>query len=262
MFNLPRWLDNLLSIERQQRTSGHYLIALLIVAFILGAISHQIWLSFAPEATPNSTSAKRKLQAQLQQQATTLASRNLALSIEQEANKNLQAMFSDQLVRQKELEKELAFYRSLMVPNQEVEGVVIHTVELAPAMLPKQQHLKVILTQLNKRKTNLKVNLDAELIGSQGNEVTQYKLSQLNKQKYTLDFKYFDVFETDFSLPDGFNLQRIKIKLVVKSARGIKGGEIEQVFSIADITSDLTNDKNDSSIILEQTTQVLDNPEQ
>ncbi|UCX05585.1 DUF6776 family protein [Shewanella glacialimarina] len=237
MLNYHRLLDKLKVIERQKRASGTYLITLVLIAFITGALCHQIWLSFAPEAAPNSESGKRKLILELDLQAKALASRNLALTIEQEANKNLQQMFSDQLIHQKNLEKELSFYRSLMIPDAEVEGVLIHGVELNRGILPEQQQLRVILTQQQKRQANLTVSIDADFIGVQNNQVSELNLTKLTDKKYNIDFKYFHIMEVDVTLPDSFTLQRVRIKVKVKPARGIKGGVVEQVYNIEDIVS-------------------------
>ena len=265
MLNYHRMLDTLKSIERKKRSSSSYLIALVLVAFVTGALSHQIWLSLAPEAAPNSVSGKRKLLSELDAQAKVLASRNLALIIEQEANKNLQEMFSEQLVRQKALEKELAFYRSVMVADAEVEGVMIHNVEINAGILPEQQQLRVILTQQQKRKANLKVVVDAVFIGIMDDKVTELTLSKLLGKKNSIDFKYFHIMDSDFILPDGFELQRVKVKVLVKSSRGVKGGEIEQVFNIADIaslTTEVTDNQKEPRVILEQNSQVSDNSPQ
>ncbi|QIR15270.1 DUF6776 family protein [Shewanella aestuarii] len=265
MLNYHRWLDRLQAIERKKRTSGSYLIALILTAFVIGVLSHQIWLSFAPEVIQHSSSGKRKLLDELEQQAKVLASRNLALTIEQEANKNLQQMFSEQLVRQKELEKELRFYRSLMVPETEVDGVMIHGVELLPGMVTNQQQLRVILTQQQKRKANVQVSVDADFIGVQADNVSEYRLSKLNDKTYQFGFKYFYVMDTDFSLPADFVLQRINIKVTVQAARGVKGGSIEQVFDLADINtinSEITNSEKEPRVILEQNSQVSDNSPQ
>jgi hypothetical protein len=43
--------------------------------------------------------------------------------------------------------------------------------------------------------------------------------------------------EVDVTLPDSFTLQRVRIKVKVKPARGIKGGVVEQVYNIEDIVS-------------------------
>ncbi|MCL1141935.1 DUF6776 family protein [Shewanella gaetbuli] len=265
MRNYHRWLDKILAFERKKRSSAMYLRALILISFFVGILTHQIWLSFAPEQTPNSSSGKRKLMQELELQAKTLASRNLALTIEQEANKNLQQMFSEQLVRQKALEKELAFYRDLMAPEKEVDGVTIYNAELKPGMLPQQKQLQLVLTQQKKRQSNIKVSVDADLIGVLDGQVKQYTLTELTQNKYNIDFKYFYILEAELDFPDNFELQRVTFNINVRANRGTKGGRLEQSYSVDELAPEdahLTDIEKESRVILEQNSQVSDNPSQ
>ena len=235
MLNYHRWLDRLQVLERKNRTSGIYLTGLMIVAFLLGAITFNLWLSFAPETTLNSVSGKRKLLQELKTQAQVLASRNLALSIAENANKEMQDLFSDQLIEQKKLEKELAFYRSVMVTDADVEGVAIHGVELSQGMVPEKYQLRLILTQLKKRKSTVKAHAKVMLLGIQNGKVTEISLNKLMNKKFDFEFKYFQIMDADITLPTGFNLQRILVKVKVRPSRGVKGGEIEQIFNVPEL---------------------------
>ncbi|MFT6978444.1 MAG: hypothetical protein ACJAZA_002182 [Shewanella psychromarinicola] len=255
MLNYHRWLDRLQVLGRKNRTSSIYLISLMLVCFLLGAISFNLWLSFAPEATPNSVSGKRKLLQELDTQAQALASRNLALSIAENANKEMQQMFSRQLTEQKALEKELAFYRSVMVTDADVEGVAIHGVEMSQGVLPEQYQLRLILTQLQKRKMKVKARASVMLLGVQNDHPVELSLSKLVNNKLDFEFNYFQIMDTDFVLPSGFNLQRISVKVKVSASRGVKGGEIEQTFNVPEL---LMGEK-ELRVILEQNSQVKDN---
>ncbi|MGX9463266.1 DUF6776 family protein [Shewanella sp. A14] len=255
MLNYHRWLDRLQVLERKNRTSSKYLIGLMAISFLLGAVSFNLWLSFAPEATPNSASGKRKLLQQLEAQSQVLASRNLALSIAENANKEMQDMFSGQLIEQKELEKELAFYRSVMVTDADVEGVAIHGVELSQGGIPQQYQLRLVLTQLQKRKAKVKARAEVMLIGMQNGQVTELSLDKLLNKKLDFEFSYFQIMDTDIIVPTEFSLQKITVKVKVKASRGVKGGEIEQTFNVPEL---LMGEK-ELRVILEQNSQVKDN---
>jgi len=255
MLNYHRWLDRLQVLERKNRTSSIYLLSLMLVCGLLGAISFNLWLSLAPEATPNSASGKRKLLQQFDTQAQALASRNLALSIAENANKEMQEMFSRQLTEQKALEKELAFYRSVMVADADVEGVVIHGVELSQGLMPEQYQLRLILTQLQKRKMKVNARATVMLLGLQNGQAVELSLSKLVNKELDFEFNYFQILDTDFTLPAGFNMQKISVKVKVNASRGVKGGEIEQVFNVPEL---LMGEK-ELRVILEQNSQVKDN---
>ncbi|GGB66755.1 hypothetical protein K8B83_18405 [Shewanella inventionis] len=255
MLNYHRWLDRLQVLERKNRTSSKYLLSLMFVSFLLGAVSYNVWLSFAPEATPNSASGKRKLLQQLDEQAQVLASRNLALSIAENANKEMQDMFSRQLVEQKTLEKELAFYRSVMVTDADAEGVAINTVELVQGASAERFQLRIVLTQLQKRKTKVKANAEVTLIGSQNGKASSLNLNKLLNKKLAFEFSYFQIMDSDIVLPAGFSLQKIAVKVTVNASRGVKGGSIEQTYNVPEL---LMGEK-ELRVILEQNSQVKDN---
>ncbi|WP_445773559.1 DUF6776 family protein [Shewanella sp.] len=255
MLNYHRWLDRLQVLERKNRTSSKYLLGLMLVSFLLGAVSFNLWLSFAPEATPNSVSGKRKLMQQLEEQAQELASRNLALSVAEHANKEMQDMFSSQLAQQKKLEKELAFYRSVMVTDADVEGVAINTVELAQGVSEERFQLRIVLTQLQKRKAKVKANAEVTLLGSQHGKPSSLSLTKLLNKKLAFEFNYFQIMDSDIVLPPGFSLQRIAVKVIVNQSRGVKGGTIEQIYNVPEL---LMGEK-ELRVILEQNSQVKDN---
>ncbi|MDD8059480.1 MULTISPECIES: DUF6776 family protein [Shewanella] len=255
MLNYHRWLDRLQVLQHKNRTSSKYLISLMLASFLLGALSYNLWLSFAPETTSNSASGKRKLLQQLDEQAQVLASRNLALSIAENANKEMQDMFSRQLTDQKALEKELAFYRSVMVTDADVEGVAINAVELSQGITAEQFTLRIVLTQLQKRKAKVKAQAEVMLIGIENDQTKELSLDKLLNKKLDFEFNYFQIMDSDFALPDGFNLQRIAVKVKVKASRGVKGGEIEQVYNVPEL---LMGEK-ELRVILEQNSQVKDN---
>jgi hypothetical protein len=255
MLNYHYWLDRLQALERRYMTNRRYLALLCFVMFLLGGISYRIWLDYAPDETQYSTSGKRKLIEALELQSQALASKNLALAIEQEANTAMQTMFSEQLTQQKTLEKELAFYRSVMAPENSAEGVAIHGLELVAGLTPERYQLRLILTQLQKRKLNVQGQALLTFIGMQDGKRKEYSLGQLTDKKFNFSFKFFQILETDISLPKGFTLARIKVNTKVRAGRGNKAASMEQVFEAKDIFPD----EKELGVILDQNSQVMDN---
>ena len=255
MFNYHRLLDKLHSWQRKHMSSRSMLPSLLFVTFLLGVLCHNVWLSLAPETASNSIKEKRKLQATIASQTQELASKNLALQVEQEANKTLQDMFSAQMAKQKSLEKELSFYRGLMAQNIEVEGITINDVELLKRSLDKHFQLKITLVQQQKNRQNLNAYADITLIGVSNGKQTSMPLQKLTNQKLSAEFKYFTVFNSDFVIPDDFVFEKIQIKVSVNAKRAVNGGKIDQTFNV----EALLNPKKEQPVILEQNSQVKDN---
>ena len=258
MPNYHRWLDRLQVIERQIRPSSVYLLLLLLVSFALGALSYDVAkLHYQPKAEVKADKSDQYI-LQLQQQAQTLAARNIELALEREANNNMQAMFVEQNVKQNELERELAFYRSVMAPENIADGVAINALEIEPSLEPRQYRIKLVLTQLEKRKRSLSGRSEVTLIGLQDGKTLTLKLSDLTDASFKFKFRYFQVLEGEFTLPEGFSLSRVKAKVIVPASRWTKGSQTEQEYN----AQDLLVDEKEQGIILEQNGQVLDNSAQ
>ncbi len=259
MASLRRWWFRTQLRERQLRPSSNYLLALVLVAFCAGALTYYLYSDNSPTGGGNARKQLAKYQHELETQANALASRNLELALAQNTNKEMQDLFTKQHQRQQELERELAFYRSVMAPENNVDGVAINSLELQPKPLPQQFRAKLILTQLKKRKQQLAGYAALTLKGIKDGKDVEIPLASINNgAKLEFSFRYFQVIETDISLPEAFELQQIAVKVVVPKSRWSNGGETEQSFS----ASELLNGEKDASIILEQDSQVIDNPPQ
>ncbi|QSX34678.1 hypothetical protein JYB87_05425 [Shewanella avicenniae] len=256
MARLRRWWHHMQLRERHLRPSSLYLFWLVVVAFSCGAISHFLYSDALPVGGGKYRKLAHQYQQQLEEQANVLARRNLDLSLAQESHKEMQDMFAKQHQRQQELERELSFYRSIMTPEYSVDGVAINSVELLPKAVATDYKLKLVLTQLKKRQQQLKGKAIIKLQGIQAGEETEIPLESVNNGvKLDFSFRYFQVLETDFSLPQGFELQQIAVKVVVPASRWGKGGETEDSFSVPE----LLNGEKDTGVILEQNSQVIDN---
>lgn len=257
MSNYYPWWARLQVSEARIRPSSRYLGLLVLVAFVLGGLSYGIWLDqSAPVKKETSQLQAKLLEVELTAQTQRLESTRLALSLAQSANADMKSMFAEQHKQQTELERELAFYRSIMAPEDNPQGIAIHGLELTDGMTANTQTLKLVLTQLKKRKSHLKGTANILLIGLQKGKVAELNLASLSKLKFS--FRYFQVFESEFTLPDGFILSRIKVKVKVPKTRWAKAGEAEQVFNV----SDLKRVEKEQRVLLEQNSQVMDNSEQ
>ncbi|GIU47899.1 MULTISPECIES: DUF6776 family protein [Shewanella] len=234
MLNYHRMLDRLQVQERKLRSSGLYLSALIIISFVVGVLSHTVFISEVVE--PEHEAAEiTALKTELKQQSHVVSRLDMALSIEKEANANMKQMFGKQIQQQKTLEQELAFYRSLVSPEKEIDGVAIHGLELSKGLLPDSYQMRLILTQLQKRKSIVKGVADIVLVGVQNEKQVEISLSDLEIEQFNFGFRYFQMFDAEISLPQGFDLQRIKAVVQVSASRGVKGGRIEQTFEISEL---------------------------
>ncbi len=236
MAHFDRWLDRIQVIERKLRPSSIYLLLLVIVAFIIGALSYDVWTERTRPVVESNTEAIEKLSKQLNTQAQVLASRNLELALAKETDGNMQRLFAEQYEKEKELIRELAFYRSIMAPENIADGVAIHGLEMTTNMLPHHFRLKLILTQLQKRKQSLKGRAEFTFIGLQDGKLVELTLDSISENKQlSFQFRYFQVLESEIVLPDNFELSRVIAKVIVPSSRWTKGSQAEMEFPATEL---------------------------
>lgn len=253
MANFHRWIDRMHLVERRIRPSSVYLLLLVIVAFVLGVLSYSTWSERHKPAVENNTQALDKLSKQLNIQAQKLASKNLELALAVESNSKMQELFSEQHAKESKLSKELAFYRSIMAPENIADGVSIHGLELSPGLIANKYRLQLILTQLKKRKQSLMGRAELSFIGVLAGEMTTLTLAQLTGDKH-LDFKfrYFQVLDADITLPAGFTLSHVIAKVTVPSSRWTKGSQAEVEFSADELLPEASSNTAPSDKIVEE----------
>jgi hypothetical protein len=117
-----------------------------------------------------------------------------------------------QLLEQKE---ELAFYRGIVSPNDTRLGVNLQSFEVRKKNNQNHFSYKLILTKNGK--STVKVRGDARILirGEQNGDVSELEVAQLTLEKSAPNtkfaFRYFQVFEGDIALPDGFKPFEVEI---------------------------------------------------
>ncbi|MGL5360992.1 MAG: DUF6776 family protein [Shewanella sp.] len=236
------------------RPSSIHLAILVLVAFLLGAGGSYSWLNRDTDSEPQEGSLEG-IFAEQETQTQQLAARNLELAVAQEANAQMQQMFGEQLKKEQELQRELAFYRSLMKPDDNAEGVAIHGLEMTQGARAEEYHLKLILAQLQKRKQAIQGLVELTLIGQQAGKPLELNVNKLTGAKLAFDFRYFQVIDTPVTVPAGFNLQQVKVKVLVPASRWTKNSQTQRLYSLPELIAG----EKEPAVILEQNSQVTDN---
>ncbi len=137
--------------------------------------------------------------------------------IEQEAYKQLEGTVNGLQDEILELKEELAFYRGIVSPGDAQQaGLNLQSFELTPTLIERKFHYKLVLTQVLSNGVVAYGNISFSVEGSQEGQPMEYTLAQLssNDKELRFRFKYFQSFEGDLTLPDGFIPS--KVNLVVK----------------------------------------------
>jgi hypothetical protein len=127
------------------------------------------------------------------------------------ANQELIKLQQD-LLKQKE---ELVFYRGIVAPSDRALGVNLQSFEVRRKNSQNQFSFKLILTKSGKSTKKVSGNTAILIRGESEGKVSELKLTDLtleNSSKGTkFAFRYFQVFEGDIALPDGFEPFEVKI---------------------------------------------------
>jgi hypothetical protein len=131
------------------------------------------------------------------------------------ANRNLVKMQQELLVQK----EELAFYQGIVSPRGAELGVNLQSFEVRKKNNQNHYSYKMILTKNGKSSKRLKGTANVVIRGEIGGSVSEMKMIDLllenQKNGTKFSFRYFQVFEGDLALPDGF--EPFEVEIGIKS---------------------------------------------
>lgn len=136
--------------------------------------------------------------------------------IEKQAYSVVDASLRDLQSEILELKEEVAFYRSIVAPKESARGLRIQRFKIIPAAREKMFRYKLVLTQVikNNRITTGTVTIQVEGVENGKHRTMDLGELSIDKQKkLPFKFKYFQSFEGDLIIPDGFVPSRVNVKV-------------------------------------------------
>lgn len=110
------------------------------------------------------------------------------------------------------LEKEITFYRNIMSPGGGADRLRIQRLELSARPGGEGLRYKVVLTQVTEKRDQVRGEVHIELLGRQGGERATVPLSELAATgDFQFRFRYFQELEGEFTLPDGFEPETVRV---------------------------------------------------
>ncbi len=121
------------------------------------------------------------------------------------------------------LEEGLRFYKSLMAPGEIAQGLSIRPLELVALDVPGRFAFRIVVQQEARKHNLLKGELSAAVNGLLADQEVSYPLAELSADleagKLPLRFRYFQSFEGELVLPDGFEPRSVSLEAKVTSPR-------------------------------------------
>ena len=212
----------------KQRSVWHTrlgLVAIIATSFLLAWGIYEFGRYRAGFDTLEAAKAIEALHQQiatLEQQQTALREQNAVLvrsgQIERQAYKQLEGAVTGLQDEILELKEELAFYRGIISPTDATKGLKIQDFVISVGIQARQYHFKLVLTQVLNNGNLARGNMLFEVAGLYKGEQKIYTLQQLSdsggNKGPEYRFKYFQILEGDFMLPEEF--EPIKVNITVK----------------------------------------------
>ena len=120
------------------------------------------------------------------------------------------------------MEEELKFYRKIMAPELEKEGLAIDSLDISKTDDPDEFHFRLTLIQAGKQSQFLKGNIIIKVTGLLNGKQTEYDFRELgtfNNKHFQFQFKYFQNIQGFITLPSNFEAKSISVNVKTKGLR-------------------------------------------
>ena len=111
----------------------------------------------------------------------------------------------------------IAFYRGIVSPKDGGRGLRVQDLKLTPGKDDRHFSLRLVLVQVMQHDRSVKGQVGFSLEGTQDGEATTYTLAQLVPEdansSWPFAFRYFQDFDRELVLPDGFIPEKINIEV-------------------------------------------------
>lgn len=200
------------------------LLAILAIAFFygmfeLGRYDAGYRVVDAVRGALSSSERVRALEAENSRLRTQLEAADVARRVDREGYKQVEKSLGDMQSQIARLNQDLSFFRGLVQPDSAV-GIKVQQLQIIPESPAGHYRLKFVLMQLGKPDKpvngNSVINIDG-LYGGKPLNLSFAKISPKGRVSLAYSFRYFQDFDEQIQLPDGFEATRINVE--IRSAR-------------------------------------------
>ena len=148
--------------------------------------------------------------------------------IDREAYQVVEANLAELERKIQEQSDAIAFYRGIVSPKDGGRGLRVQDLKLTRGKDDRHYNLRLVLVQVMQHDRSVKGEVDFSLEGAQDGVATTYRLEQLlpddANSSWPFAFRYFQDFDRELVLPEGFTPERVNIEVVsrTKSIASVK----------------------------------------
>jgi cell division protein FtsB len=154
--------------------------------------------------------------------------------IDREAYKEVESSLLELQAKIQEQRDAIAFYRGIVSPADGRPGLRVQDFRLTRGAEERQFNLRLVLVQAMKHDRKVSGDVALSIEGSDGGVARTYLLTELlpadASQDWPFSFRYFQDFDRQILLPDGFTPERVHVEVRSKT-RSV--ASIEETFAWA-----------------------------
>jgi len=215
-------------VIKQQKSKPWYVgmgavIALLFTStFLMGRFLAIGDLAETKEKLIQVESELEQTQGELKDVSESLVMQRQSSQVDNLSSKELVNSVKDLQRSNNELEEELTFYRKIMAPELEKDGLGIDSVQITVTDKPSRFHFRTTLIQAGKQSQFLKGSVLIKFHGELDGKTKEFDIRELgtfNTKLFQFQFKYFQNIQGFIELPDGFSVKTIDLVARTKGLR-------------------------------------------
>jgi hypothetical protein len=198
--------------------SALFLLVLIALCSFVGYRVGNFYHNFQATIIEKQKARLEELYQKQSSQVELIHTLEVELAVEQLASQNAHATLKKMSVEHYEVKKSLAFYEKVMAPEKEVDGVIIDNINITASQSPNHYNFQIILVQQKIKKRYAKGYVDVSLAGSLDNKPSQLVLtdiSTITRNDLSFNFKYFQVLEGSFTLPENFYPEKLNLSVIL-----------------------------------------------
>jgi len=137
--------------------------------------------------------------------------------IDREAYDDVEASLARLQQKIQEQRDAIEFYRGIMSPADGRRGLRVQDLRLSKGHDDREYKVRLVLVQVKQHDRAVKGDVGFSLEGDQNGVATSYSLDQLvpadEDSAWPFSFRYFQTFDRNLVLPDGFMPERINVEV-------------------------------------------------
>lgn len=137
--------------------------------------------------------------------------------IDREAYKEVEASLLELQEKIQEQKDAIAFYRGIVSPADGKPGLRVQDFRLTRGAEEHEFNLRLVLVQAMKHDRKVSGNVALTIDGSEGGQAKSYTLAELlpedAESDWPFSFRYFQDFDRQIILPDGFTPERVRVEV-------------------------------------------------